>query len=116
MLWDIGISPIPLEDWHRAQVALASIPFFYENFIHLSMIASAARAASARLAPVLVPIAKKAGKAMILSAANQAQGLVTSGLAKQAMAAMLGQKPTKQATSGKKKIKPTAKHGIGKRR
>lgn len=109
MLWDIGISPIPLEDWHRAQVALASIPFFYENFIHLSMIASAARAAAARLAPVLVPIAKKAGKAMILSAANQAQGLVTSGLAKQAMAVMLGQKPAKQPKSGKKKIKPTAK-------
>ena len=65
MLWDIGIATTTLEEWHRAQIALATIPYFYENIIHLQAIAIAARAAAMRLAPIVAPIARRAGQALI---------------------------------------------------
>lgn len=60
MLWPVGYSVVPLEEFHRSQIVLASLPPFYENFTHLTAIASLARAAAMRLAPIVLPIARVA--------------------------------------------------------
>lgn len=106
MLFDIGISSVPLEEWHRAQVALARIPFFYENFTHLATISAMARAAASRLAPYVVPVLKNAGNAALVSLANSAKGLATQALASQAMGQLVKAKAVKpKPKSGKRQGK-----------
>jgi hypothetical protein len=62
MLWPIGVSMVPLEEWHKAQLALHKIPCFHENPLHLAAIAGVARAAAMRLAPYAIPLLRSAGQ------------------------------------------------------
>ncbi len=56
MLWPVGVSTTPLEEFHRAMVAVQSLPLFYENPTHLAAIANLARLAATRLAPYARPV------------------------------------------------------------
>jgi hypothetical protein len=73
-LFDIGISTLPLEDWHRAQVALASFGYFFENPTHLAVIARLARAAATTLWPIVRPHVAAVGMKIL----NKASGAIRS--------------------------------------
>lgn len=102
-LWPTEVSRTPLEEWHRAQVALAAIPCFYENFIHISEIAALARAAAQWATPIVMPYAKTAGKKLIAAAANAAY--------KKLNAPKQQRKSDNGNGKGKNKPKPPAKAG-----
>lgn len=70
-LFDIGICSVTLEDWHKAQIAMAKLGYFFENPTHLAVIAKLARAAAAKLWPIVRPYAQAAG-AKLLSTASGA--------------------------------------------
>lgn len=70
MLWNIGLSRIPLEEWHRAQLVLMKLGFFFENPSHLSAIAALAKSAAMRLWPYVKPALQNAGRTLLVSAAN----------------------------------------------
>lgn len=109
MLWDIGVSALSLEEWHRAQLALASIPCFHENPTHLAAIASLAKAAATRLLPYATPILKAAYGAarpmanqLITSAASKADSFIRSKLQPQIV---LRQQKAKKPKAAKAKVK-----------
>lgn len=56
MLWPVGFSTCPLEDWHRAQIVTQQMSVFHENPTHLAAIAALARIAATRLYPYAAPI------------------------------------------------------------
>lgn len=60
MLWPVGYSTIPLEEWHKAQIVTQSMTPFFENPLHLSAIANLARTAAVKLYPYLRPVAAAA--------------------------------------------------------
>lgn len=74
MLFPVGFSTVPLEEYHASQMALASLGVFFENPIHLATIAALARAAAAKFAPIVMPYARGAAMAVgqkLLSSATK---------------------------------------------
>lgn len=77
MLFPVGFSTVPLEEYHKVQMALAQLGCFFENPVHWAMIGSAVRAAVAKIAPVVAPYARAAlvhGGQMLLNAAAKKLG------------------------------------------
>jgi len=72
-LFDIGVSSLPLETLHAAEVALLKFGHFHENPIHWAAIASAVRAAVAHVAPIVAPYARAAGSALLSAGAARIQ-------------------------------------------
>lgn len=58
VFWETGICRTPVEEWHSSMVALAAMPCMYENWVHLGLIAQAARAAAAWAIPKAISVAR----------------------------------------------------------
>jgi hypothetical protein len=102
MLWPIGVSAVPLEEWHKSQVALQGMLPFYENPTHLMAIANLARLAALRLYPYVKPIAQAGLYAARDRLMNMAASALTSRMAKP-------QVVTTSQTSKQKKSRPRPK-------
>jgi len=75
MLFPVGFSTVPLEQYHGVQMALAQLGPFQENPIHWSAIATAVRAAVSKIYPIVAPHARtmavQAGNMLLSAAANK---------------------------------------------
>lgn len=77
MLFPVGYTAVQLEEYHRAQMALAQLGCFFENPTHWAALAAAVRTAASKLAPLVMPAvraAAKAGGQVLLSTAAKQLG------------------------------------------
>lgn len=80
MLFQVGFSTIPLEEYHQSQLGLVKLGTIYENPTHLGTITALVKSAIKRAAPVIMPIAARAarkGGQALLSMASTKLGKMT---------------------------------------
>lgn len=99
-LFQLGFSTTPLETYHLAQMALAKQGCFYENPLHLSMIARLIGSAVTTLAPIVRPYvysaARAAGQQLLSMAASKLSGRMNQAGLAQTRAPRNAQPPPKK--------------------
>lgn len=103
MLWPVGFSTIPLEEWHKAQIVVQGMLPFFENPTHLMAIANLARAAAIRLYPIVRPVATAA----LAAARDKVLSMAAGALRTRMGQTQVPLRPS--ASKGKPKPKPKAR-------
>lgn len=116
-LWQIGLSTVPIEVLHQAQLSLAAAGFFFQNDTHkdvLNAVLPVLKSAAGKLMPALAelnPLTKVAfmtGKALLSN--RPKTGPKATSLAQ----SVKGPSPQQHQHKGKKNQKPPKKGGKGK--
>lgn len=115
MLWPIGFSMVPLEDWHRSQIALQELGVFFENWIHLATIANLARAAAMRVAPYLIKYGRPVATAALSAAKDKVMSMASNAMSTRFQKPQVALNPTvtkfavKKTAAGRIKVQAKKK-------
>jgi hypothetical protein len=109
-LFNIGVSHLPLETLHAAEVALLNFGHFHENPLHWALIANAAKKILATVMPMVAPVVGHYGQMLVDKSVSYLRGK-PAGDRNMTMASLQPPAPTRVRVKakGKKKAKKSKK-------
>jgi len=103
VLFPLGFSSLALENYHAAQMALVQMGVFFENFTHLITLARMVATAVRAVAPYVVPVVKKIGKAALSAAADKGLRMANKRMGEMKQKQMIEKSNKKQQKALEKK-------------
>jgi hypothetical protein len=101
VLFPLGYSNLQLETYHNAQMALVQLGVFFENPLHMGLIAAAVGQAIRSVASYAYPIVREVGKSAIAAAGDKLLSMANRKLGAMTQAHMI-----KQPAQNQRKPKP----------
>jgi hypothetical protein len=106
VLFPLGYSNLQLETYHAAQMALVQLGVFFENPLHMGLIAAAVGQALRTVASYAYPVIREVGKSAISAAGDKLLSMANKKLGTMSQAHMTktAPRPKPRAKVGKKKV------------